>query len=306
MADAFIAKESDIVILIMGATGTGKSSFISHFFDTSWTISSNQTTSKTKEVTAYRMKNHALYGDRVVLIDTPGFDHTDLPDVDVLKTTSRLLSDWYGKRKTLLAGILYLHRITDNRVTGTAIHNLQMFRQLCGEEAARKIIMVTTMWDKPNVAKEKKESRYEELKTTHWKDLMDRGTRIEKFDNTSRSANTILARVVEEEKCRQLSHLQEESVVLGKQIKNTDAGKVLYDVLQDRLRKQSQELKILQDGGTDPNDPSMVEKRRKKEQEIEQTLKEMGEVKIGFVPKLLSFFKFRKSVAVHVRIFFCL
>lgn len=82
---------------------------------------------------------------RVHLIDTPGFDDTDRKDTDVLRD----LAGWLGvayKQKILLSGIIYLHRIIDPRMQGTAKRNLHMFQALCGPECLGQIVLVTTMW----------------------------------------------------------------------------------------------------------------------------------------------------------------
>ncbi len=45
------------------------------------------------------------------------------------------------------AAILYLHRISDNRMTGSAMRNLHLLKKLCGPDALKNVILVTTMWD---------------------------------------------------------------------------------------------------------------------------------------------------------------
>lgn len=73
----------------------------------------------------------------------------------------------------MLAGILYFHRITDNRISGTANRNIRMFGKLCGSKAAEKVILVTTMWDQVAKQDEGKQrvaqERLEELKSKYWK-----------------------------------------------------------------------------------------------------------------------------------------
>ena len=77
-------------------------------------------------------------------IDTPGFDDTDTKDSDILKTIWQYISTG-GLR---LSGLLYLHRITDDRVGGTALKNLSMFQKLVGDHNMRNVILLTTMWGK--------------------------------------------------------------------------------------------------------------------------------------------------------------
>jgi predicted GTPase len=47
----------------------------------------------TTEVRAVRLYNHAVYGDRLVLVDTPGFDDTNKSDLEILQ----MVSDWLQK-----------------------------------------------------------------------------------------------------------------------------------------------------------------------------------------------------------------
>ncbi len=60
--------------------------------------------------------NFPLQGYNVYLIDTPGFDDTNRSDVDTLKLIAHYLSVSYANR-VCIGGIVYLHRISDNRVT---------------------------------------------------------------------------------------------------------------------------------------------------------------------------------------------
>jgi hypothetical protein len=46
------------------------------------------------------------------------------------------------------AGIIYLHKITDNRLAGFGLKNLEMFQALCGRSCLRNVVLATTMWDK--------------------------------------------------------------------------------------------------------------------------------------------------------------
>ena len=60
-----------------------------------------------------------------------------------------------------LAGIIYIHRISDERFTGVSVRNFKMFRQLCGDSTLKNVIFVTNMWGK--VPKEVGEAREKEL-----------------------------------------------------------------------------------------------------------------------------------------------
>lgn len=94
-----------------------------------------------------------------------------------------------------LAGIIYLHRITDNRVSGSALRNLRMFKQLCGQDAYKHVVLVTSMWDRlPSGDEEKATLREKELigGDGFWKDMYARGSHVKRWDGDSVSANTII------------------------------------------------------------------------------------------------------------------
>ncbi|KAF7351680.1 Nucleoside triphosphate hydrolase protein [Mycena sanguinolenta] len=42
---------------------------------------------------------------------------------------------------------MYFHRISDNRLTGVAAPNFNMFQKLCGEDALANVAIVITRWD---------------------------------------------------------------------------------------------------------------------------------------------------------------
>jgi len=115
-------------------------------------------------------------GKKVVLIDTPGFDDSrqdgksqKYSDVDVLGMIAGALSLSYNMDRKL-NGIVYLHRITDSKIQGSATKNIRMFKKLVGNEAMKNILLVTTMWEKEELSVAEK--REEELKNDFWSDLM--------------------------------------------------------------------------------------------------------------------------------------
>ena len=82
---------------------------------------------------------------RVAIVDTPGFDDASGSDVNGLTNIIKFLMTQYtlGIR---LKGIIYLHRITDVKMAGSALANFNLFRDLCGDQALSNTILLTTMW----------------------------------------------------------------------------------------------------------------------------------------------------------------
>ena len=113
----------------------------------------------------------------VYLIDTPGFDDTNRSDNEVLCEIASWLTASYNA-KIRLSGIIYLHRISDVRMQGSAKKNLFMFRKLCGPEALKNVILATTMWDR--ISETEGKARENELTTTpdFWGWMLSQGSRI--------------------------------------------------------------------------------------------------------------------------------
>lgn len=84
-------------------------------------------------------------GFHVHLIDTPGFDDTNVADIDTLQTIATYLGASYANG-IRISGIIYLHRISDNRIGGAGFRNLRMFKKLAGSAAWPNTIIGTTMW----------------------------------------------------------------------------------------------------------------------------------------------------------------
>ena len=126
----------------MGVTGSGKSTFIS-LLALEHVEVGHSLESCTTEVQIYSFLREG--GRHGYLIDTPGFDDTTRSDTEILWEIVNYLNRLYAKR-VRLTGLIYLHRITDVRMQGSAVKNLDILRSLCGEDAFANIALVSTMW----------------------------------------------------------------------------------------------------------------------------------------------------------------
>ncbi|KAH9436696.1 hypothetical protein MCOR02_000365 [Pyricularia oryzae] len=158
--DGRAPRETDIFIAVMGVTGCGKSSLISLCCKRPVRIGHDlQACTAVVDVYPFELSPTQT----VFLIDTPGFDDTNRSDSDVLREIASWLTNSF-RNKILLHGIIYLHRISDPRMQGSARKNLMMFKKLCGDDALKKVILATTMWD--IVPTETAEARQAELVNT--------------------------------------------------------------------------------------------------------------------------------------------
>lgn len=195
----------------------------------------------TREVSVYRYKYNET--TNVYLVDTPGFDDTNLSDSDVLREIATWLTGSYNN-KVKLTGILYLHRITDPRMGGSAKKNLFMFKKLCGPEALKHVVLVTTMWE--SVDEQVGRERQQELEETEafWGHMLERGSRIEKHMNTPESARRVVDTFMSQSHPSSpvLLAIQDEMVNNNKDLDQTEAGRGLEDVLAKEREKFKREL----------------------------------------------------------------
>ncbi|KAG2157890.1 P-loop containing nucleoside triphosphate hydrolase protein [Suillus bovinus] len=180
-----------IYIAVMGATGSGKTTFINMASGSDLRVGMGLE-SCTNEVQT--SQSFMLDGKRVVLIDTPGFDDTTKSDTDVLKMIAAYLQTMH-KQERLLSGVIYMHRISDVRVGGTSRRDFTMFQELCGKEAYNNVLMVTNMWGDVNEADAVAREQELREKDIFFKPILDNGALLLRHMNDQESAHKILQKL---------------------------------------------------------------------------------------------------------------
>ncbi|GJE89960.1 GTP-binding protein [Phanerochaete sordida] len=208
----------EILIAVMGATGSGKSTFTNLLSDSDLAVGEGLKSCTTKVETANTFE---LYGKLITLVDTPGFDDTTVSDTDILKMIAVYLSSTYETGRKL-SGIIYMHRISDFRVGGVSRRNFSMFRKLCGDETLRNVALVTNMWSE--VTPERGAARERELRTDPllFAPVINGGATLLRHDGTLAGAQAVLAHVAQNTP-RTLA-IQRELVDEHKDIADTAAG----------------------------------------------------------------------------------
>jgi len=241
----------DLIVAVMGPTGSGKSSFIELATGVVG-IAGHGLQSFTSKISVVKL---AYPGVNLCFVDTPGFDDTNTSDLDIFKMISNWLVKTYRKQ-IRLTGLLYFHRISDVRVAGTSLKNLRLFEKLCGEHF-NNIVFTTTMWDE--VDESVGIDRELELRNDFWSPMIKRGASIQRFLNTQESAFEILLPVfnkVNERSARALL-LQSEMNDRGLLLKETSAGKTLYMELGELVARHHEVLgeirRDLKDPTADPD-----------------------------------------------------
>ncbi|KAL7940286.1 hypothetical protein V8C42DRAFT_356358 [Trichoderma barbatum] len=230
-----------VYIAVMGVTGAGKSSLISLCTGKDVKIGHDL-----KSCTADVEDVEFMLNDRVCvhLIDTPGFDDTNRSDAQVLQDIAYWLSESF-KQGTKLSGMIYLHRITDVRMAGSARRNLLMFQKLCGKKIYSSVVLATSMWglidEATGAQRERELTETEEF----WGYMHKNGSHIFRLAQTRESCLIIIRHILSFDSTIVLE-LQDEIVNQGRQIEDTEAGVQLNeDIIREREKHQAelQELK---------------------------------------------------------------
>ena len=153
----------------------------------------------------------------------------------VTKTRSRY------QRGIHLSGILYLHRITDNRVPNSLLRNIELLRRLCGDDVLSNIRFVTTNWDLLTDMNEG-ERKEEELRSKYWNHFIENGSQVHRFQSTHLSAWEIINSLPMEGK---VTLIQKEMVDQLKPLSRTTAGESLFAWASKALREFIAKLESL-------------------------------------------------------------
>jgi len=219
--------------------------------------------SVTRDIEACRILEHETYGSRIVLVDTPGFEDSKRSDEEILKLIGEWLKKTYVKlnlmphttkphphrykKRILLSGIVYMHRITDFRMAAAPHRNLLMFAELTGPRSAKNVVLVTTMWDTLNpTCQNEGVEREKGLKTKYWNTMIYHGAAAERFLNNSDSAWRIINNIVDRNKNdeKPVLQFQEERVDRKKTLKETGAGQALYQDLNRLIERQNKTMQV--------------------------------------------------------------
>ncbi|KAI1823477.1 P-loop containing nucleoside triphosphate hydrolase protein [Xylaria intraflava] len=234
MVRRFMAGQEELLIAVMGMTGAGKTTFISKVTGRTDLKIGHSLTSCTRDIETIETE---IDGRLVRFVDTPGFSDTNLSDGEVLQLIAEYLAVAY-KKDMKLSGIIYLHPISDTRMTHHATKNLQMFQKLTGEKNLKNVILATSMWDK--VSPEEGLAREVELKTKFWTMLLAFGARATQYKGTAESARSIAHMLMANKPF--FVQLQTEMGQDNKALRDTSAGRQIMTELVKIKEEHKREL----------------------------------------------------------------
>ena len=168
-----------------------------------------------------------------------------------------------------LAGVIYVHRISDDKFGGLAVKNFRMFRELCGEKTLKNVILMTNMWGRvvPGLGA----TREQQLRDEHFKAAIDKGAQIYRHNNTPGSARAILRKILKNQPV--VLKIQHELIDEGKDIGETGAGAELNRELRELVEKHRREMRELEENML----KAMEEKDEESREELEGEKRRMEE-----------------------------
>lgn len=183
-------------------------------------------------------------GHQVIIVDTPGFDDTNLEDGTILERIADWLRISYegGMR---LSGLVYLHDIQEVRVGRSSVKNMILFRRLTGKDSMENVVLLTSKWDaigNPSRGVEREKQLREE--SGFWKEMLADGARMMRHDGTQDSAQDIIRRLLGLPPT--IIRIQRQ-MADGMAVIDTDAGEYVNEEFLKLQQKHQEEMAALRD-----------------------------------------------------------
>ncbi|KAJ2926163.1 hypothetical protein H1R20_g10947, partial [Candolleomyces eurysporus] len=267
---------NEAVVAVMGATGSGKTTLQPIQFINTVSGSQFETSDGLYSCTSSIQSTvFTLDGRIVTLIDTPGFDDTTRSEAEVLRMITQFLVATY-ERGTKLAGVIYIHKISDLRMTGVATRNFRVFRELCGSSTLKNVVIVTNMWGAVTLEAGSARERGLATDDTFFKPALDKGAQMMRHDYTVDSAQTIIRYFFDNNPV--VLQIQRELVDEKKDILQTSAGMEMNKQLSAELERHRKEMKELMEEWKAAGDVKEQE-AQELEVEREQLQKEIDRIR---------------------------
>jgi chromosome segregation ATPase len=164
-----------------------------------------------------------------------------------------------------LTGVIYLHRITDIRMSGMSRRTFKILRELCGQETLSNVLIVTNMWSDPPTAKQLQTEKQLQESSKFFEPAIKAGARmVRRPRKDADSAHDIIRLLLD--KAPVAMKIQRQIVDDGEGFYSTDAVRVLGEELAEAEQRHQQEIEEVK-----------KELRKAKEQNDVQTQIELRE-----------------------------
>ena len=192
-------------------------------------------------------------------------------------------------------------------MAGSPHRNLRMFGELCGDQAMKKVVLVTTMWDKAQRDTGVFTDREKYLFENYWKTMIGYGASTARFLNSADSAWDIIGAILKQHETEVLL-LQEEIVDLKRALNETQAGMTLYSDLQSLLAEQRDTVRSLAEQAREQSNPYLAQELeaelKRIQMDFNKTFDQMKTLRIPFGKRLmLAFSKKLRGVRILIGLF---
>ncbi|KAF5384212.1 hypothetical protein D9615_003459 [Tricholomella constricta] len=277
-------KETDIIIPVIGITGVGKSTFINTLLGEDMAPVGHGLESHTDQIQHIITPHPFNPNVRLILIDTPGFDHTTVDDKEVFRRIAIWLARSYDAHMKL-AGIVYLHEISQGNMPPVQ-KNLDLFSKICGPKAIKNVVLTTTKWE--DVSDELGLRRETQLKDQYWKSMLEHGSKLHRFEGTKDSARSIIEHILSQTSIDAV-RIQQELVDFGKVLAETEAGRSLRYTLNELLEQRKRTTaRLWEEEGSSELQRKVIENDNK----IRALVGQIKEINASFYRKVMRWIKY--------------
>ncbi|KAK6357441.1 hypothetical protein TWF718_001752 [Orbilia javanica] len=274
--DGLAPHDSDVFLLLLGQSGAGKTTFISHCTDNKdlfkdgdpWRCFSRPYKPEekkgdgTEEVKIYRCELELHPPRNVYLIDTPGFGHKTRKDAEALHEIADFLARAHGLIH--IHGVLYFQAIVEDGliIKRRTLGYMDLAVDICGEKVMKDhATLVVTKWEDPPVPEgcERQLIQYEESegRLRYWREAISKAANcyFRLVKDSRESAMELLKQFQSSQPMVPLGPLQLQEELAGEHssLCETAAGQRLQMHLELKIHRAASDIKGLQ--GLVPENP---------------------------------------------------
>jgi len=137
-----------------------------------------------------------------------------------------------------LAGVIYFHRISDERWRRSDTRSFGWLKRICGEPTLRNVVLATNMWG--NVDPGVGADRERQLAAEFVKPALDKGAQLHRHYDTTESAHQIIRAILDNR--REPLQVQRELIDERREFDQTTVGEEITREVDESKRKLEREI----------------------------------------------------------------